>query len=56
MEKLRKITVQVPRHLLESAQAYTGEGVTQTVRTALIQLASNLEKQQALTVGSNARI
>ena len=40
MGELRKITVQVPEDVLEKAQAYTGEGVTETVRTALKKLAS----------------
>jgi hypothetical protein len=40
MGDLRKITVQVPGHDLDMAQAYTGEGVTETVRTALKKLAS----------------
>ena len=47
MDELRKITVQVPVDDLESAQAYTGEGVTETVRTALKKLAS-LHAQQRL--------
>ncbi|MPZ58080.1 MAG: hypothetical protein GEU91_16610 [Rhizobiales bacterium] len=37
---LRKITVQVPEDDLERAQAYTGEGVTETVRAALKKLAA----------------
>lgn len=40
MSELRKITVQVPADVLEKAQAYTGEGVTETVRAALKKLAS----------------
>jgi hypothetical protein len=47
METLRKITVQVPESDLENAQAYTGEGVTETVRTALKKLAS-MQAQQEL--------
>jgi hypothetical protein len=35
MGEMRKITVEVPEDLLASAQAYTGEGVTETVREAL---------------------
>lgn len=38
--QLRKITVEVPVHDLERAQELTGEGVTETVRTALRKLAS----------------
>jgi hypothetical protein len=40
MGNLRKITVEVSEIDLASAQAYTGEGVTDTVRTALKKLAS----------------
>jgi hypothetical protein len=35
---MRKITVEVPERTLEAAQAYTGEGVTETVRAALKRL------------------
>ena len=35
METARKITVEVPRELLEKAQRATGSGITQTVRTGL---------------------
>jgi hypothetical protein len=35
MTRLRKISVQVPAELLEKAQAATGTGITQTVRTGL---------------------
>jgi hypothetical protein len=35
MDEMRKITVEVPRDLLGRAQAFTGEGVTETVRTGL---------------------
>jgi hypothetical protein len=40
MGELRKITVQVPERDLQLAQELTGEGVTETVRTALKKLAS----------------
>ncbi|MDZ4738793.1 MAG: hypothetical protein SGJ03_02700 [Alphaproteobacteria bacterium] len=33
--EIRKITVHVPAALLESAQAETGEGITETVRKGL---------------------
>ena len=45
MIELRKITVQVPTEDLQRAQALTGEGVTETVRTALQRLAQ-LEAQR----------
>ena len=35
METARKITVEVPRELLEKAQQASGSGITQTVRTGL---------------------
>ncbi|BCW87069.1 hypothetical protein sos41_01950 [Alphaproteobacteria bacterium SO-S41] len=35
MGVLRKITVEVDAALLESAQKFTGEGITETVRKAL---------------------
>ncbi len=40
MGEMRKITVQVPEILLEKAQDFTGEGVTQTVTAGLKHLAS----------------
>jgi hypothetical protein len=47
-DALRKITVQVPERDLEMAQAYTGEGVTETVRAALKKLASMRAQQELL--------
>jgi hypothetical protein len=35
MKAKRKITLEVPRELLEKAQRASGDGVTQTVRTGL---------------------
>lgn len=46
MDELRKITVQVPERDLEMAQAYTGEGVTETVRAGLRRLASAKAQQE----------
>jgi len=40
MNVMRKITVEVSEDLLEKAQAFTGEGVTETVREGLKKLAS----------------
>jgi hypothetical protein len=48
MDSLKKITVQVPEHDLEMAQAFTGEGVTETVRAALKKLASMRAQQELL--------
>ncbi len=46
MSEMRKITVHVPEALLESAQAYTGEGITQTVTEGLKRLASIRAQQE----------
>lgn len=35
METARKITVQIPRELLDKAKKASGTGITQTVRTGL---------------------
>ena len=48
MEGIRKITVQVSAADLEAAQAYTGEGVTETVRAGLRKLASMRAQQNLL--------
>jgi len=45
MSDLKKITVEVPADDLAKAQAYTGEGVTETVRAALKSLASMRAQQ-----------
>lgn len=47
MEATRKITVQAPEALLESAQAFAGEGVTGAVVEGLKRLA-NIRAQQEL--------
>jgi hypothetical protein len=47
MAELRKITVQVPERDLKRAQKLTGEGVTETVRTALQRLAQMQAQQEA---------
>jgi hypothetical protein len=41
MEGVRKITIEVPSNLLAKAQATTGSGVTQTVRSGLELLAAS---------------
>jgi hypothetical protein len=38
MSEMRKITAFVPADMLAAAQAYTGEGVTETLRIALEKL------------------
>jgi hypothetical protein len=35
MERVRKITVEIPPELLDKAQRASGAGITQTVRTGL---------------------
>lgn len=47
MTQLRKITVRVPQRDIEAAQAYTGAGVTETMRTALRKFVS-MEAQKRL--------
>jgi Arc/MetJ-type ribon-helix-helix transcriptional regulator len=47
MNDMRKITVEVPQQDLEKAQAFTGQGVTETVRAGLKKLAS-IKAQQEL--------
>jgi hypothetical protein len=46
MGEMRKITVEVSEDVLKSAQAFTGEGVTETVRAALQKLASIRAQQE----------
>lgn len=41
MKTARKITVEVPTELLDTAQRATGAGITQTVRTGLRLLAAS---------------
>jgi hypothetical protein len=41
MSAARKITVEVPRDLLNKAQRASGKGITQTVRTGLQLLAAS---------------
>jgi hypothetical protein len=48
MSEMRKITVEVPGELLASAQTYTGEGITETVRAGLRRLASIGAQKKAL--------
>ncbi len=50
MSEMRKITAFLPAETLAAAQAYTGEGVTETLRIALEKLArqSFYERLRAL--------
>ena len=56
MTALRKITVQVREDDLEMAQAYTGEGVTETVRAALKKLANMRAQQELLKLRGKVRV
>lgn len=48
MSDLRKITVEVSDEDLKEAQAFTGKGVTETVREALRKLRSIRAQQRAM--------
>jgi hypothetical protein len=48
MGEMRKITVDVPADDLAAAQAFTGAGVTETVRAALKKLRALQAQQRAL--------
>jgi hypothetical protein len=48
MGELRKVTVQVAEEDLAMAQAFTGAGVTETIRVALKKLASMKAQQELL--------
>lgn len=50
MTVLRKITVHVPDDDLRKAQEFTGQGVTETVRIALKQLASLKAQRELLAL------
>lgn len=52
---LRKITVEVPEDILASAQAYTGGGVTETVRAGLKQLAEIRAQKELLKLRGTFR-
>ena len=46
MSEMRKITAFVPAKTLEAAQAYTGQGITETLRVALEKLARQRAYEQ----------
>lgn len=48
MTELRKITVEVPEQDLLEAQAFTGKGVTETVREALKRMRGARAQQRAM--------
>ncbi len=47
-EALRKVTVQIPQHLLEHAQEATGDGITQTITAGLEKLAHSAAYRKLL--------
>lgn len=55
MGEMKKITVEVPEDVLKSAQDYTGEGVTETVRAALRKLASIQAQHEARKLRGKAK-
>jgi hypothetical protein len=55
METARKITVEVPRGLLEKAQQASGAGITQTVRTGLQLLAASQAYDRVLQMRGKVR-
>jgi hypothetical protein len=55
METPRKITVEVPRGLLEKAQQASGAGITQTVRTGLQLLAASQAYDRLLQMRGKVR-
>jgi hypothetical protein len=48
MGEMRKITVEIQSDLLDRVQAFTGEGVTETVRAALKRLDSIRAQQELI--------
>jgi hypothetical protein len=46
MGEMRKITVEVPEDVLKKAQAFTGDGITQTVTAGLRRLAAIRAQQE----------
>jgi hypothetical protein len=56
MSELKKITAFVPADLLASAQAYTGQGVTETIRMALERLAHAEWSQQLAALRGKVRL
>ncbi len=55
METARKITVEIPRDLLDKAQKASGTGITQTVRTGLQLLAASQTYAQLLEFRGKVR-
>ena len=56
MGEIRKITVEVPGDLLESALASTGEGITQTVRQGLVLVAAGRAYEELRRLRGKVRL
>ena len=56
MDGVRKITVEVPADLLESAVASTGKGITQTVRRGLELVAAGRAYQELRRLRGKVRL
>jgi len=46
MANIKKITLNLPADLLKEAQAITKEGITETIRSALIELKNKKAREQ----------
>lgn len=55
-QSLRKITVQVPAHLLSDAQEITGGGVTETVTAGLEKIAISRVYKKLLSLEGSSQI
>lgn len=55
-ESLRKITVQVPGHLLSDAQEITGGGVTETITAGLENIAASRVYKKFLGLEGSCQI
>ena len=53
---LRKVTVQVPEHLLKDAQEHTGDGITQTITAGLEKLAASRAYRKLLALEGSCKL
>jgi hypothetical protein len=56
MPEMKKITAFVPADILEYAQAYTGEGVSETLRVALRELAHKRACEELLALRGKVKL
>lgn len=54
-ETFRKVTVQIPAHLLEHAQEATGNGITQTITAGLEKLAHSAAYRKLLSLKGSCK-